>query len=289
MAWTGDPIDPRIYVADIKARLRSWLWYHLNDTEFKSPTDYWGRVGGGVEVLCGHPDERPTAELSQPRVWLQKTGDSVQPIMSGVFGEYAADQERHEFTVRLDCLTDINTGQAEANSMLASAVSYVYAKYQDELATLGLIMLPGGLGGGAESRLERLWVTTQELKFIYVLQCRVLRTISLSLADCVLVAPGQVTMQQGVVLTRPAILQVQLTTASQQRDIGVTVLGSNQNGQAETLSGTIPPGLAAGTTVSLIPQTPGDRFTQVNAVAVGQDDGVAGVAWSIENLAEELT
>lgn len=289
--WTGVTIDPRTWVAGVKANIQAWLSFHITDAVVFAGV--WDKVGAGVDVFVAHPQEKPATQLAKPRIVITKTGDTVQRILNSPQGDDASgDLEKHELTFRFDCLTDDFTGGAMANSALSGAVAYVFAKYQRELDDLGIMTLQ--LGGGTESHQEGdapgtgLYLTSMDMTCYYYLQCAALRTLVRNLGNATVLNPGEVAFAGGVTLTYPAALRLRMVTGNRAHAVNVTVTATKGDYSSSTLAGTIQPSVSAGTAITLTPAQIGDKFVTVSGISIGAGEGVAGVAWQVENISEAL-
>ncbi len=288
MSFSPDVISQDRYMTDLKATIVEWLVYHLHDGDGSEGfADKWARIGGGIDVSAGNP-AIPTEdeELAKPRIGVDDTSDEINNTqMVSSSGQFLTDGSFHTITLRVGIICDENTGGQITADDLASAVGVCFDKYRWELEPAGIAMLRFRATPEGESG-DGLYEKVCEIVCDVQVRGSNLRTIVLEMARLTMTARDTGNYTDGHEIDTASDLRMKCITGFRVLDVEVTVYAKNQDGEATTLTGTIPNGASAGTLVELAPAETGDTFTDVTSIEVA--GGLAGEIFVIENVPQEV-
>ena len=286
MAFTPNSITQARYLTDVKTNVVRWLEYHLEDGDGdEGYAAQWAEVGAGVDVFVGYPALPPEdAGLPKPRIAVQDNGEETVGTQNTV-GQYIQSCAFHSITLTLSVVCDEGTGGPMTADDLRSAIGSCFRAYGAELEAVGIKMLRFR-GTPPEPSDEGLIEFRAEIECDVQVQGAQLRTVILEMARFTITAFGVGIYSDGHELTQAQGLQLKCITGFRAFDTVVTVYAKNQDGDASTLTGTIPNGASAGTVVALVPAVEGDTFTDVTSITI--TGGVAGEVFTVQNISEEV-
>lgn len=288
MSFSPDTVSQDRYMTDVKATIVEWLVYHLHDGDGNEGfAEKWARIGGGVDISAGSPAVPPEdEELDKPRIGVDDSSDEINNTkMNSACGQFLTDGSFHTITLRITALCDENTGGQITADDLTSAIGVCFDKYRWELEPAGIAMLRFRATPEGESG-DGLYEKVTEIVCDVQVRGSNLQTIVLEMARFTMTALSTGTYTDGHELDTASELRIKCITGFRVLDVEVTAYAKNQDGDASTLTGSIPNGASAGTLVELTPADSGDTFTDVTSIeATG---GLAGEIFVIENIPQEV-
>jgi len=279
---TFTSIDSTRYVSDCKRLLQEFLVYHI-------AADHAAKFSrfGGVDVYTSDAELPPVVGLDKPRIIISLAEDNVDMT---VFGStyYQHMGEHHRMRIDIDGWTGKKCGGRVTCDDLSAAVQRTLASHATELETAGMLMISKSGSRELTAQEGESFGFTVTAEMDVDVMGDILRTIEVEMGRWTFSGQGQGTFTDGSEIPVSAVLRIKLITGTGSNTSEVTVYGTNQDGDASTLTATIPTSRSAGTYVSLTPATAEDTFTDVTNVTVGQNSGLPGEVFTIVNVPEEL-
>lgn len=290
MPLTMEVLETARYITSLKERLCQFFDYYLNE-ETEPPqvggtaySEWWSQVKGEhVSVRTARSPLRPTDRLTAPVLTIQKGTESITYSQLAL-AQYEQRGEWHQIAVRLEVLTDGETGREMAADDISSAINVILAEHRHELDRIGIRVVD--ISDMGELDIPGLYVNQHELQLEVLIQGPKERTIAVEMGFFQLTAAGVGVFSPGLTLELPHSLILETAYGTHPPGATVTVQALNVDGEPRLLSGFVPGATAARSSIALVGEVADDEYLQVTNMTV--DGGTAGDRYRVLNIPKEL-